>query len=124
MTEPEFPLQAKILASSSELFPVDSVLHFERPSAARVKLVLKKEGHPPKDLFESDLVKPPPDEARSIKGPLSDRHRLVVTICTGKKPDLLPRYIVGQVLEVKPGIEGGGTGVWVSEEPPKAPPKE
>jgi hypothetical protein len=138
MTRPALPDKARITidASSSKLFPVHSIVSFERiyPDSARVRLFIERDGGEPEELFEADLPEVSlPDADAAIRGPLNGNGRplkLVITLCTGEDPKLGPRYFVGQILETSGGVENpggtadpGGTGVWVSEErPPGDPP--
>jgi hypothetical protein len=131
MTRPAFPDKARIRidASSTRLFPVHSIVSFDRiePNGSRVRLFIERDGGEPEHLFDTDLPEiGVPDADAAIRGRLDRNgpsHELVITLCTGKEPDHLPRYFVGQIREAKGGVDDpGGTGVWVSEDRPIGPP--
>ncbi|HWM93061.1 MAG TPA: hypothetical protein VN493_20020 [Thermoanaerobaculia bacterium] len=128
MTKPVFPVQWKIAASSSPIFPVHSRLEIKPvKQSSRFDFVLKLDGQPPRKLFDRELPEVTiPGATPSVRGDFDDEERpflLVMTLCPGKDEKAL-RLLCGQVHEhPSGGADPGGTGVWVAEEqPPKDPP--
>lgn len=129
MTKPVFPERAEIVASNSELFPVVAGIRLDRahPDRPRVKFLVKRPGQAEKELFQADLPEVTiPGAAVTVRGTFPDsdqRYLAVVTLCPGKEPETLPRYVCGLLYNADPGIDEGAIGVWVAEEkPPKGPP--
>lgn len=125
MTEPRvFPGQTTIIASTSDYFPLDSLIEVKpsQTEPTRVQLIVKRQGKEPEPLFEAELPKITlPEADKSLRGRFENltSHRMldgIVTLCPGKASRV---YLVGRVTAAEGRIEGGGTGVWVAEEPPK-----
>lgn len=125
MRKPGFPEKVKVDASTSPLFPVGSQVLFCRlePGGSRARIFLKKEGQEPRFLFEKDLPdEPPPGKDLSVGDKISGENgnkqlQLLITVCPGRAPELITKYLVGQVSDPS-DIDPGGTGVWVAEAGP------
>lgn len=124
MTEPLFPGQTTIIASTSDYFPVDSEIHVKQiqTEIASFQVKVERQGEEPEELFVADV----PTRSRQADGALRGEFRnrntqqmltAVLTLCPGKGR----KYLVGDIT-LKGGIDEGGTGVWVAEERPKEPP--
>ena len=128
MTKPGFPDKVRVEASTSPVFPVGSEVLFDRVEPKpRARIILRREGEEPQVLFEKDLPeKPEPGKDLFIRNEIeieveNGREKkkllLVITVCPGRGPEPIRKFLVGQVSDVN-DIDTGGTGVWVAEAGP------
>lgn len=127
MTEPVFTGTWEIRSSNSRFFPVGSafVLRQKQPEPDGFELDVIWEKHAPIRLIERDFRK---FDSGTVEGRFphpknpQETFQLVVTFCPVAGPGGKKRLF--GLLTSSDRIEGGGTGVWVAEEPPKEPPQE
>ena len=121
MSEQKFPEKTRIIASSSDYFPLEAAI-LVRPiqtNPNRVQVVKRKGEEPEEVLFEADLPPQLRGPDRALRGSFRNRetnkmlHGLV-TLCPGRV-----NFLVGHITSPEDRIEEGGTGVWVAEERPE-----
>lgn len=129
MTEPTFPEKWCVKSSTSRFFPVHSALSLTpRQRGSNVfELEVDWEGVTKLKPSDQGFTEIEPGTLQGNfghpkKNP-TEQFELMVTLSPPSGLDG-KRRLLGLLIPLRAGIEGGGTGVWVAEEQPKDPPQE
>jgi hypothetical protein len=119
MSQSDFPSRAAIVATTTDVFPLDHQIHLERiPFSSDFRVKLGPAGEEPTERFQAKIADiTAPEKDSQMNGELlrgSIKLKAEITLCPGGV-----KYLVGRVTEPNGRFDEGGTGVWVAEERPE-----
>src|SRR5262245_46221308 len=118
MTRPDFAGDWQVIASTSRFFPVHAKVELRRKPPASFALEVRWEEEHVLPLFEKEFPEDPPGTFRGrFNHPRDPDEKLDISVTVSLGP-LERKYLFGVVREPRRGVDPGGTGVWVAEEPP------